>query len=448
VTWTVPGGVAEITIEAWGGAGENGSASASGDDASVSFIGTGSKGLGGYASGTVSVTGGDVVTMRIAENGAGGGDPDGGTGYTETQSDTFPDQTVTADAGNGGGSTVVKVESNEVVRAPGGGGGGAAVMCPPQTDYSGNNSVGSAGDANGGGGNGGSSNVDGFYTTSASANGGGGGFGGSSGENSNTASVGENQTGQGAAASGPGGGGSQGGRAGGTGTGRDVNAVAAAAGSGGAGDAYLAGSLSNTSTQNSVTSPDNGTAGQVTISYVQPPDPPSDLTVSGGHRECSLTWTNDPDGYDEIEIYRALTSGGETTADYTLVDTVDGTAESYTDATAATDGERFYYRLRGIFGGGGIGFSDEDFGATNLPAPTNLAHPTTGDESAAYEWIATHNNGETRVEYRRANEGDDWTTDETVASDVESATVDGLLNGEQYESRVVAQTEHAETEDK
>jgi hypothetical protein len=450
VTWTVPGGVAEITIEAWGAAGGDGQINISGEDSDPAFLATGQGGLGSYVSGSVAVAGGDTVTMRIGEDGADGGWPDGGTGFTETRDESNPDQTITAEAGDGGGSTAVEVEGDELLRAGGGGGGGAAGMGTTD-DATGGASVGSGGDANGGSGGDGSSDASfEFGSASASASGGSGSAGGEFAENGNTASVGESGQEQGAAASGPGGGGDSGGGAGGVDTDSGNVVVAAAAGSGGAGDEFIAGSVSNTSTQNGTTSPNNGTAGQVTISYVQPPDPPSDFSVTGEGRECSLTWTNDPDGYDEIKVYRATQSGGETAADYTLVDTLDGTAESYTDddnGAGLLDGERYYYRLRPLAGGSSLGWSNEDDATTVIPAPENLTHPVVGDESAAYAWTATHNNGETRVEYRRANEGDDWTTYETVDHETETATVDGLLTGEQYEGRVVAQTDHAETED-
>lgn len=450
IIWNVPDAVSEIIIEAYGARGGTGSASVTGSDVDSQSVTEASGENGGFAAGTYTVSPGDTVTMRIGERGGLGGWPDGGGTRTEAASNPDGTINVTAEGGEGGGSTRVDVEGVTVVHAGGGGGGGAA--------GAGENSEGaSASDAGAGGyahtQNGEDASATANYSASfseymATSTAGGGSSSGGSPFGSSTAL--EDVAIVAAASSGGGGGGDQAGDGGGVDTARDNFAVSSASGGGGSGTAYVDSTATSPNTSNDATSPNNGSNGEVLIKYEQPPSPPSDLVVTGGSDQSVLEWTNDPDGYDEIEVYRATQSGGETVVDYSLVDTIDGAAESYTDddnGAGLLDGERYYYRLRPLAGGSSLGWSNEADATTDTPAPTDLSHPVVEDKSAEYAWTANHDNGETRVEYRRAGEGDDWTTYETVDHETETATVDGLLTGEQYEGRVVAQTDHAETED-
>jgi len=452
VTWTVPDGVTELTIKTWGAAGWNGDAFIQNQPSQTrSDTAYGVAGRGGQAQATFSVSPGDTVTMRIGSraNGRDGGWPDGKSGRdVEVGFGPYAN----AVSGGGGGSTRVDVEGITLVQAGGGGGGGAA-SC--YHDYIRFEDDGGKNEPDGAAGDGGYANnqngLDATATASeggfnpetdtVSANGGVNGFDSFAGQDGS-----EPVNALGAAAGGGAGGGySPGG--GGEAIASEVGGLApAAAGGGGSGTEFIASSGTNINTQNDALSPDNGAAGEVILEYPEPPDPISALSVTGGDDQTVLMWTNDPDDYGEIEVYRATASGGETTADYTLVDTISGTTESYTDTTAITDGERYYYRVVGIIGGNSVGFSNEGSAVTDLPAPTGLSASNVGDESVDLSWTATHDNGDTRVEYR-ADGGSAWTTAQTVAASTEQATVTGLLNGQQYDARVVAQTEHAETED-
>lgn len=169
---------------------------------------------------------------------------------------------------------------------------------------------------------------------------------------------------------------------------------------------------------------------------------PSSLTAEAGDRgEADLDWPA-VDAADEYIVYRSDVDSGDK-SDYDERETTSDT--EYTE-TGLDDGERWYYVITADVDGSETTGSESGEVITILPAPSDLDHPETGDESAEYEWTATHNNGETRVEYREAD-ADEWETYSTVDRETESETVDGLLNGEEYESRVVAQTDHAETED-
>ena len=100
-TYTVPLGVTSIQIEAWGAQGQNSGSSTGGN--------------GGYVSGEIDVTPGDILYVYVGgQNGFNGGGLDGGGGgYT---------------AGRGGGASDVRIGgmtfSDRVIVAGGGGGAG------------------------------------------------------------------------------------------------------------------------------------------------------------------------------------------------------------------------------------------------------------------------------------------------------------------------------------
>tara|TARA_Y100000385_G_scaffold289406_1_gene358745 strand:- start:6422 stop:8032 length:1611 start_codon:yes stop_codon:yes gene_type:complete len=136
-TYTVPAGVTSIHIETWGAEGNNGTG-----------IGGGSAGLGGFAEGDLTVTGGQVINLYVGgQDGYNGGGLGGVTNL-----------------GNGGGASDVRVGGvtpGDRVIVAGGGGGGGGTGCV--TDWTGGN-----GGAGGG--------LPG--TSGADSPNGGGGFGG------------------------------------------------------------------------------------------------------------------------------------------------------------------------------------------------------------------------------------------------------------------------------
>lgn len=170
---------------------------------------------------------------------------------------------------------------------------------------------------------------------------------------------------------------------------------------------------------------------------------PTNVSVSAGSRQATVVWTDITTSGESYEIHRSQSSGVDTTGE--PVSTVAAGVESYT-GTGLNDGTQYHYRVVAVVDGQAGSDSAEVVATTDLPAPTDLTHPSASDESAEYAWTTNHDNGETRVEYRE-DSASTWQTYSTVAFDVESETVDGLLNGQLYESRVVAQTPDAETED-
>lgn len=137
-TFTVPSGVARVTITACGAQGSRGEGG-----------GSGAGGAGGRTQGNVPVAGGNVLGVYV---GGSSGYNGGGLGSTSA-----------TDGGNGGGASDVRIGVNKIIVAGGGGGGGGAD----------NNRGGGAG-GEGGGYTGGSGSGGGAERGGASGGGGGG----------------------------------------------------------------------------------------------------------------------------------------------------------------------------------------------------------------------------------------------------------------------------------
>ncbi|WP_135830631.1 fibronectin type III domain-containing protein [Halorussus halobius] len=162
--------------------------------------------------------------------------------------------------------------------------------------------------------------------------------------------------------------------------------------------------------------------------------------------EIALSWTrNDNSSDGSWEIYRS-TDGSLGTE---ITGGLSPDTTSFTD-TGLLDGERYYYTVRRVTGHASTDGPQAN-AITVLPAPTEFTVSNVTDTTADYAWTATHDHGETRVEYRpttpNGEPDEDWQEHETVSRDTETVTVDGLRNGEQYEGRVVAVTDHTATED-
>lgn len=171
---------------------------------------------------------------------------------------------------------------------------------------------------------------------------------------------------------------------------------------------------------------------------------PSGLSATVSNQDdIDLAWTNN-DTYDNIEVYRAL-STGSTVGDYTLIATISGSSTSYSD-TGLDDGEKYFYRVRGTTSDGETSdLSNEDSAITVLPAPSGLATSNITPTSFDLSWTVNADNGTQRVEFKRSSDTT-WSTDASdLALTTTTETVGGLLNGEQYDVRVVAVTNHTET---
>jgi hypothetical protein len=193
-TWTAPGGVTEITAEAWGGGG--------GGATNAGNTGLGGGGGGAYASSTISVTPGATYNITIgsggipgldggatefedgsqlsAEGGSSGNDSDGGAGGLASASNGD----VTFSGGNGGNG---RSFGNQNGRNGGGGGGSAFTTVNGEDGENGTNgSPGAGGDGTGPGGDGGDRNtIDGENGQEPGGGGGGGAQNTTSGSGAN-----------------------------------------------------------------------------------------------------------------------------------------------------------------------------------------------------------------------------------------------------------------------
>lgn len=208
--WTVPAGVCEIKIQAWGAGGGGGGADS---------WSPGSGGNGGYAEGIFIVNSGDILDIYVGGGGQGGvpcasNGPGGNGGWglgNGGKGGNSGSGGCSGSGGGGGGGSGVMINGNIVLVAGGGGGGGGG----------GNNASGGNGGLGGG--------TNGSAGASGGAGGISGGMGGNNGGN------GQNFSGDGAGAGG-GGGGYNGGSGGG------VAGCDCGAGGGGGGSSYCSGS--------------------------------------------------------------------------------------------------------------------------------------------------------------------------------------------------------------
>lgn len=199
-TFTVPAGVTEITVQAWGGGG-------GGADRSNNFWGNryagGGGGGGGFVSGTLIVNAGDVITITVGEGGVGGSSNGQNGVLGENSVVSHTSGTITAEGGAGGttsnnpeggaggGANFTGSVSNKVfytggtgangTNENGGGGGGGAGSTANGSNGSGTTG-GIGGSANGG--NGGSGSINDNQGDTGNNYGGGGG--GSSDNNNST----------------------------------------------------------------------------------------------------------------------------------------------------------------------------------------------------------------------------------------------------------------------
>lgn len=172
------------------------------------------------------------------------------------------------------------------------------------------------------------------------------------------------------------------------------------------------------------------------------PAPTIDVLDTTTAREITVGYTLSDDSTDGDLTIERSDDGGATWAEVATV--TDLSATAHTD-TSLLDGEEYAYRLTRATdhesAQSGIASA-----VTVLPAPTGLTQTAVSNESVSVSWSASHNNGDTRVEYSEDDDGV-WTAYSTVPRTAESETIDGLLNGQLYGVRVVAQTDHTETED-
>jgi PKD repeat protein len=145
-TFTVPGGITEITVKAWGGGG-----GASGSNyTNPVYVGGSGGGGGGFCGGTLIVSPGEVISITVGQGGSGGGDYGGmgsnskltgaqgiitayggwpGQLYSKGgpgKGGSFTGAVVNGVIYNGGDGSISATYSQEIIKEGGGGGGGGA----------------------------------------------------------------------------------------------------------------------------------------------------------------------------------------------------------------------------------------------------------------------------------------------------------------------------------
>jgi hypothetical protein len=137
--YTVPCGVTNLTIDAFGAKGANG---ASGANNSTGGIG----GFGGHAQGVLTVTSGQSISVFV------GGQPTSGLGgYNGGATGGGSGSTITG--GGGGGATDIRLGGNALsnrILVAGGGGGGGAMGCQSPNANGGNGGSGGGGNGSNG----------------------------------------------------------------------------------------------------------------------------------------------------------------------------------------------------------------------------------------------------------------------------------------------------------
>jgi hypothetical protein len=183
--------------------------------------------------------------------------------------------------------------------------------------------------------------------------------------------------------------------------------------------------------------------------YTTPADPSRLSLDASVEDEITASWTNN-DAFGYPTTWRN--------------NTLDGSRNNGTEHSSGTtsrtdgglrDGERYEFQVEARVKQYRHGAVSQRFSSTGslaaqattiLPAPTDLTVDLVGADSADVSWVDNHDYGDVRLEIKRSSSST-WSTDGTVSRNTEAYTYSSLLNGEEYDVRVYAQTEHTETRD-
>lgn len=191
------------------------------------------------------------------------------------------------------------------------------------------------------------------------------------------------------------------------------------------------------------------------------PAAPADVALTGNENSIDATWTCNQTDFSESfqRVDYAPSDQGYNVGETPNISSDVG-VESVTldgqerDDFAVVNGEEYKVRVNayvrqyrhGSLDGYFRTSAPEETVVTDLPAPTSLAETDHGHATVSIAWNDNHDYGDTRIDCK-PTDASDWTTHGSVARNTESYTLDGLRNGEAYDIRTVARTEHAETED-
>lgn len=167
----------------------------------------------------------------------------------------------------------------------------------------------------------------------------------------------------------------------------------------------------------------------------------TNTALSAGSREVTATWTTNDNSTDGDILVELMPTGGS----WSEVATLAPDATEHTEA-GLLDGEEYRVRVTRRTDHAASPGSTTDPATTDQPAPTDLSVGNIDAESGSLSWTASHNYGDTLVQLRRVDTTS-WETVATLDRDVETYELGELLNGERYQARVLAATEHTETPD-
>jgi hypothetical protein len=373
-TWTVPvDAPSEVPIVLRGGNG--------GDAENVEgFPPVSDGGEGGVVDGTIPVSPGDTLTIRV---GGAGAAPSGGYNGGADSGGSWSQDGDAATSGGGGGASDVRLNgtslSDRLVVAAGGGGGSSGT---------GSSGVGGAGGATTG--------EDGEDTDIEGGDGGTQSSGGSGGYPGGGGSLGVGGPGEGGgrATGGGGGGGYYGG--GGGAEGQNDSGFSFGSGGGGGGSNYVGGAATVSTNQRGGSTGD----GEVVISYESTLDTPQNLRLTDvAPDSISLAWDGVSGGAEGYRLY-ASSSPGVTTADTLVAETA---STSATDAGLLNGRDRYYRVL--AYASGESELSSEVSATTILPAPTGLTVDAVRAAEADVSWTTNASDADAHRVYVKEGDG-------------------------------------------
>ncbi|PHQ44657.1 hypothetical protein DJ68_17300 [Halorubrum sp. C3] len=181
--------------------------------------------------------------------------------------------------------------------------------------------------------------------------------------------------------------------------------------------------------------------------YTSPAAPSSISLDTSVQREAAGSWSLNASFTDGVQTHFGQAGSTLSTTDHPVGTTSD-------DYTGLLDGERYRLEANEVVEQDRRGAVSTVWGGsraaveatTILPAPTGFDVSNVTDSTADYAWQSTHNNGNVLVQYKPTS-ASSWNTFTTTDRTEAAMTVTGLLHGEAYDARVVANTDHAQTED-
>ncbi|WP_435175664.1 fibronectin type III domain-containing protein [Halorussus sp. AFM4] len=168
------------------------------------------------------------------------------------------------------------------------------------------------------------------------------------------------------------------------------------------------------------------------------PAPTLDSLDATTEDEITVNYTlNDNSSDGNVEIVRS--TDGTTGSVVATISNLSKT--SYTD-TGLSDGEKYYYTVRRNTDHVTDVDSSQASATTVLPAPSGLAVDGVTGDQATISWSPNHDYGNQRVEVKQTD-ASTWTVDgDGIGLTTSQYTTSHLLDGEKYDVRVVAYTDH------